>query len=391
MTTQTRPVSTDADRGVAPRSRAITLLVLGAVGASLAVAVGSPIATSVIGLILFGILHNLLEIRYVAGRFSGVLARPFLDLLVALITGIVVCRLLVGVVGRPAQLAEILLGYGVLAAAAWHGLEGRRRVTALAVVGTASVVSLTFPAYHFVVLTHLHNVVPLFFLWEWSRRIVSRRGRQAFRAVQLVWVVAVPAVILLGLIDGSLSADPGIVRSVVGDGQTVVASSAPPGAAATVVGMRLLTVFAFMQTMHYVVWVALMPRVAPDASAAFEARVPWVTGPRLWAMGFMAAAVFAVLFGVDFVQGKALYAALASYHAYLELPVLLAMLLGARGLAAATSGGTDDSTHDSTEVPAGTSVGDVTAAPVGGGGGGTGRGLGPGSAAAVAPEPEVHP
>jgi hypothetical protein len=391
VTTQTRPVSTDADRGVAPRSRAITLLVLGAVGASLAVAVGSPIATSVIGLILFGILHNLLEIRYVAGRFSGVLGRPFLDLLVALITGIVVCRLLVGVVGRPAQLAEILLGYGVLAAAAWHGLEGRRRVTALAVVGTASVVSLTFPAYHFVVLTHLHNVVPLFFLWEWSRRIVSRRGRQAFRAVQLVWVVAVPAVILLGLIDGSLSADPGIVRSVVGDGQTVVASSAPPGAAATVVGMRLLTVFAFMQTMHYVVWVALMPRVAPDASAAFEARVPWVTGPRLWAMGFMAAAVFAVLFGVDFVQGKALYAALASYHAYLELPVLLAMLLGARGLAAATSGGTDDSTHDSTEVPAGTSVGDVTAAPVCGGGGGTGRGLGPGSAAAVAPEPEVHP
>jgi hypothetical protein len=391
VTTQTRPVSTDADRGVAPRPRAITLLVLGAVGASLAVAVGSPIATSVIGLILFGILHNLLEIRYVAGRFSGVLGRPFLDLLVALITGIVVCRLLVGVVGRPAQLAEILLGYGVLAAAAWHGLEGRRRVTALAVVGTASVVSLTFPAYHFVVLTHLHNVVPLFFLWEWSRRIVSRRGRQAFRAVQLVWVVAVPAVILLGLIDGSLSADPGIVRSVVGDGQTVVASSAPPGAAATVVGMRLLTVFAFMQTMHYVVWVALMPRVAPDASAAFEARVPWVTGPRLWAMGFMAAAVFAVLFGVDFVQGKALYAALASYHAYLELPVLLAMLLGARGLAAATSGGTDDSTHDSTEVPAGTSVGDVTAAPVCGGGGGTGRGLGPGSAAAVAPEPEVHP
>ncbi|MFC7595725.1 hypothetical protein ACFQU3_10440 [Terrabacter sp. GCM10028922] len=390
MTTQTRPVSTDADPGVAPRSRAITLLVLGAVGASLAVAVGSPIATSVIGLILFGILHNLLEIRYVAGRFSGVLGRPFLDLLGALITGIVVCRLLVGVVGRPAQLAEILLGYGVLAAAAWQGLDGRRRVTALAVVGTASVVSLTFPAYHFVVLTHLHNVVPLFFLWEWSRRIVSRRGRQAFRAVQLVWVVAVPAVILLGLIDGSLGADPGIVRSVVGDGHSVVASSAPPGAAATVVGMRFLTVFAFMQTMHYVVWVALMPRVAPDASAAFEARVPWVTGPRLWAMGFMAAAVFAVLFGVDFVQGKALYAALASYHAYLELPVLLAMLLGARGLAAATSGGPDDSTHDSTEVPAGTSVGHVTAAPVGGGGG-TGRGLGPGSAAAVAPEPEVHP
>lgn len=387
MTTQTRPLGTATEQGIAaPRWRTITLLVLGAVAASLAVALGSPIATAVIGLILFGILHNLLEFRYVAGRFSGVLGRPFLDLLVALITGIVVCRLLVGVLGRPAQLAEILLGYAVLAAAAWHGLDGRRRVTAWAVVGAASVVSLAFPAYHFVVLTHLHNVVPLFFLWEWSRRIVSRRGRRAFRAVQLLWVVAVPAVILLGLLDGSLSADPGIVRSVVGDGQTVLASSAPPGAAATVVGMRFLAVFAFMQTMHYVVWVALLPRVAPDASAAFEARVPWVTGPRLWAIGFMAAAVFAVLFGVDFAQGKALYAALASYHAYLELPVLLAMLVGARGLAASTPGGSDGAD----DAPTGASVGHLTGAPVGGGGG-TGRRLGRGTAAAVAPGPEVGP
>jgi hypothetical protein len=386
VTTQPRPLGTAPDPASAgPRSRAITLLVLGAVGASLAVALGAPVATAVIGLILFGILHNLLEIRYVVGRFSGVLGRPFLDLLVALITGIVVCRLLVGVVGRPAQVAEILLGYAVLTAAARHGLDGRRRGTAYAVVGAATVVSLTFPTYHFVVLTHLHNVVPLFFLWEWSRRIVSRRGRQAFRAVQLLWVVAVPAVILVGLLDGSLSADPGIVRSVVGDGQTVLTSSAPPGASATVVGMRFLTVFAFMQTMHYVVWVALLPRVAPDASAAFEARVPWVTGPRLWAIGFIAAALFAVLFGLDFAQGKALYAALASYHAYLELPVLLAMLVGGRHLAETTTGSADP-TDAPDDAPPQTPGDGPTAAPSGGG-----LDLGPETAAAVAPEAEVHP
>src|SRR6476661_8029169 len=222
-----------------PRSRTLTLLVLGA-----------SVVTAVIGLILFGVLHNLLEIRYVVGRFGSVLGRPFLDLLVALVTGIAVCHLLVGVVGRPAQLAEIALGYGVLLAAAQHVLDGRRRVAAWAVIGVAAAVSLAFPGYHVVVLAHLHQVVPLFFLWEWSRRITSRRGRQAFRAVQLLWVVAIPAVILLGLLDGSLSADPGIVRSVVGDGQTVLAASAPPSAAATVLGMRFLTVFAFMQTMH---------------------------------------------------------------------------------------------------------------------------------------------
>ncbi len=379
-----RSVPDASDPSVAvPRSRTITLLVLVAVGASLALALGAPIATAVIGLILFGILHNLLEIRYVTGRFSGILGRPFLDLLVALVTGIVVCRLLSGVIGRPAQLAEIVLGYAILAAAARHGLDGRRRVAAWVVIGAAAATSLAFPAYHFVVLTHLHNVVPLFFLWEWSRRITSRRGRRAFRAAQLLWVVAIPAVILLGLLDGSLSADPGIVRSVVGDGQTVLAASAPPSTAAAVLGMRFLTVFAFMQTMHYVVWVALLPRVAPDASAAFETRVPWATGPRLWAAGFVAAALFAVLFAVDFAQGKALYAALASYHAYLELPVLLALLVGARSLSApspvAGNGG------------AGTGVPEPPTPLPPRGGGSLTVDLRPEATAAVAPDIELGP
>ncbi len=390
MTAETRPGGSVSD-APAPsvavhRSGTITLLVLTAVGLSLAIALGAPIATAVIGLILFGILHNLLEIRYVMGRFSGLLGRPFLELLLALISGIVVCRLLAGVIGRPAQLAEIVLGYAILAAAARHGLDGRRRVAAWVGIGAAAAVSLTFPTYHFVVLTHLHNVVPLFFLWEWSRRITSRRGRQAFRAVHLLWVVAIPAVILLGLLDGSLSVDPGIVRSVVGDGQTVLAASAPPGASATVLGMRFLTVFAFMQTMHYVVWVALLPRVAPDASAAFEARVPWVTGPRLWAAGFVAAALFAVLFGLDFAQGKALYAALASYHAYLELPVLLALLVGARSLSAPAAG----AAHRRDSAGSGTPPTPPTPLPPAGGGS-RGADLRPEATAAVAPEPEVGP
>jgi hypothetical protein len=94
-------------------------------------------------------------------------------------------------------------------------------------------------------------------------------------------------------------------------------------------------VFAFMQTMGYVVWIAFLPRVAPDASAAFEARVPWATGARLWAAGFVAAALFAVLFGVDFGRATTLYVALAGVATYLELPVLLLLLAG--GLAGGTA------------------------------------------------------
>lgn len=373
------------------RSRAVTLFVLAAAAASLALALRSPVATSVVGVILFGVLHNLLELRYVVGRFSAVLGRPFLDLLVALITGVVVCRLLVGMVGRPAQLAEIAFGYAVLLAAAHQVLAGRRRVAAWAVIGVAAAVSVAFPDYHVVVLAHLHHVVPLFFLWEWSRRITSRRGRSAFRAVQLLWVVAIPAVVLSGLLDGSLTADPGMVRSVVGDGHAVLASSALPGTAATVVGLRLLTVLAFLQTMHYVVWVAVMPRIAPDASAAFETRVPWLTGPRLWAVGFVAAALFAVLFGVDFTRGTTVYAALSSYTAYVEVPVLLAMLVGAGRLSASSAADRGDRPPGPGPLSSSSAPSWQLAPPpplptVGGGS--HPIGLRPDLTAAVAPEPE---
>lgn len=39
-------------------------------------------------------------------------------------------------------------------------------------------------------------------------------------------------------------------------------------------------------------------------------------------------AAIAVLFATDYAQGTSLYAAVASYHAYLEFPVLLMLVLG---------------------------------------------------------------
>src|SRR5215468_8507439 len=214
---------------------------------ALAVALRAPLATTVLGLIGFGVLHNVLELRYVAGRFGTVLRGRFLVLLATLITGIVVCRL------AGARTPEILLGYGVLAAGVL-GARGRVwiRVAGLALLFAGLVASLRFPAYHFVVLAHLHNVVPLAFLWEWSRRL--RRGRGLFRAVQVGWVLAVPALVFTGALDRFITAGPSTVVSFAGTPAAVGAPFTPPvGAEQAAVGLRFLVVFAFLQTMHYVV------------------------------------------------------------------------------------------------------------------------------------------
>jgi hypothetical protein len=304
-------------------------------------AVRGPIATAVLGLILFGVLHSVFAIRYFGGRFSGLLGRRFVERLVLFVTGIVLCRLLAGLVGTPARLGEVLLGYGLLTVGAWYALEGRRRLVALGVLAPALVVSSTHPAHHLLVLGFVHLVAPLFFLWEWSQRL-EPTGRRVFRAAAAAWTVGLPAVVLVGWVDRWLSADPGAARSIVGDGLSVLAASAPPGAAQTAVGLRFLTVIAFLQAMAYVVWIWFLPRHEPDATAAFEARLPWLTGARVWAAAFTGAAFFAVLFTFDFARGRMLYGALTSYASYLEVAVLLALLVSGRGrrpLGDTTTGG----------------------------------------------------
>ncbi len=287
---------------------------------TLALSLRLPAGTAVVSLAAFGILHNVLELRYMAGRFEGMLRGPFLRLLAALITGIVVVRLLPPSVAT--RDAEILLAYGLLAAACLHAMRRRPLLLAGAglVTAAAAATSLAFPDYHFVVLTHLHNVVPLLFLWEWSRDL-PRRGRAVFRAVQCAWVVVIPALVLSGACDG-----------LMGSGSDwtdrLARAYTPPGWQHTDAGQRFVTVFAFMALMHYLVWIWFMPRYAPDATKAFERRVPVVTGRWAWALGIGGSAAIAVLFATDYDRGTSLYAAVASYHAYLEFPVLLMLVLG---------------------------------------------------------------
>ena len=258
-------------------------MVLAAAGA-LALAVRAPLSLTVLGLIAFGVLHNVLELRYVAGRFAAILTGRFLVLLLILISGIVACRLAAGYQPVIARYAEVGLGYLVLAVGCWFGLRGWRLAVALGVLAVAAVGSFGWPAYHFVMLTHLHNLVPLVFLWEWARRLRRPAARGFFRASQVLWIIVLP------LPDPGRRRRSGDQQRSRGRGRLrrrrhpVIAATAPPDAS-IMIGLRLLVIFAFLQTMHYVVWVGFLPRFAPDAAAAFDSRVPWLRGWRTWALG----------------------------------------------------------------------------------------------------------
>jgi hypothetical protein len=82
--------------------------------------------------------------------------------------------------------------------------------------------------------------------------------------------------------------------------------------------------------LHYVTWCWHIPRTTPAATAVFET-TPVGTHLRGWRFGVLVLALTALIITlalIDYVAGRNAYTSLASYHAYLEYPILLLLLLG---------------------------------------------------------------
>ena len=266
-------------------------------GLALLLALWAPLPLAVFGLVLIGPAHTVFELRYVVDRFRPLLTGSFL----VPITVIAVARL----AGPSARRVEIVAAFGLLALALARR-PGRRTVVTAA-VGVAFAASLRWPAWYGLVLLHLHNLVPAAFLWEWSKE-------RALRVVAVVALLAVPLAIVAGALDALvLGAHAG---SGVGPGWATAATQVTPPGWSAPSAARFFTAFAYLQAVHYVVWCWVLPRRQPSRPV-----------PGLPAAVVAATALIAVVFAVDYATGRALYSSLATYHAYLEFPVLLAFLV----------------------------------------------------------------
>ena len=98
---------------------------------ALALALAAPLDVVVFGLLAIGMVHVALEVRYVSGRYHGLLRGRFLVGVNVVLVSIVVSRLLLPGV-RPREV-EILLLVGmlvatVLLARSWRALSSSRPI-----------------------------------------------------------------------------------------------------------------------------------------------------------------------------------------------------------------------------------------------------------------------
>jgi hypothetical protein len=295
------------------------------------VAVQAPFTTAAFSVMLLGPLHVLLAVRYLSGRIAGALPGSTGWLLVAFVAVMALIRAVSSVAPHLGHQLELVGGMAGIGVALMVGLRGRLRWWALAAVAAIAVWSLIELPWYWHLFVHGHNLVPLIFLWDWTRGRPPGQ-RWGFVGVNLVWLAGVPAAILAGLADPLLNGEPPAIVTGLVDPAALVASASPPGADPAL-GLRFLAVFAFGQAMHYVLWMVFFQLYG----RAEVRRSPLPAGWRFWALAGGASALVWAAYAAGYYDGRTAYAVLGALNVYLEQPIATWLLLTALPASATTA------------------------------------------------------
>lgn len=291
---------------------------------SLPLALAFPLGLAVVGFAAFGVAHNLAELRYVFGRYVlGRLSRSTWLLVALPLLAVIAVRAGGGrwfPAGTGKQI-EFTLVYGtLLAVTSLHRGPLGLRAALIGLISLGAWASFTWPGLHFLVLSHLHNLMPALFIM-----LHCSMNRWRVGAATALWALLMPALILSGALDPLLNA-AGLGPMVsLARPRALYGLWVPPGWT-EIHAVRAVATFSFLQGMHYAIWIGILPRfsAAPTVSGRAWA---WFYGPV--ATGLVIALTLALVpaYVNSYLDTFSIYGALASFHALVEFPLLVLFLL----------------------------------------------------------------
>ena len=286
------------------RDRALRVTVVASASIALAFAgtALAPLWLLALGPIVLGVPHLLGDVRYLVVRpglatRSAAMLLPLAALLVAGYT------------------ARASWGLGVAAAAVVVARgSATRKAAALAVLVPGIGLAHAFYGVGELLLAHLHNAVALALWWTWR----PRDARHAL--LPLALFAALATAIAAGALDA-----PKLAWSTSGLGtsfRTHLAELAPRSAG--VWGPRLVLLFAFAQSVHYAVWLRLVPeddrpRPAPRPFASSVRALAADVGGVGLAITAALALGLAVWAAFSLREARVGFLRFSAFHGYLEL------------------------------------------------------------------------
>jgi hypothetical protein len=318
-------------RVVLEKRRRVPALLLTHAAAALVLSVLAPTLLLVVGPLLLGVPHLLADVRYLvlkpalprAARVS-LLGGSATLLLVRVAELLGLPRL----AGLEHGLAALWIASSIVVAA--PTLRSLRVAVSLGVTLGLAGLALSWPGQSRLVLAHAHNGVALA---VWAFLFCRSRGR----ALGVIFVLFCAAALLVasplawwGFLHG-LPASLGLHAFAAAD-------QLAPGIHDTPLALGLVASFAFLQSVHYAVWLHAIPQEATRGEATLSFRMSFraLLADFGWpALGLAVAVVLLVpLSGLLApLRTQATYLSLATFHAYLELAALA--LFWVRGQSAA--------------------------------------------------------
>jgi hypothetical protein len=308
------------------RSSRVLALGLGHIAVALALAAIAPAVLLLVGPLVLGVPHVIADVRYLIVRGPASLRGGTVIAVVvplAAMTGLGAVEVMGGV-GEPHL--EVALGFAAIAIAvataplARHPERGvrstrrpiDRRLVLTAVVAVA-IPAVLHPAATMMVVLFGHNIVALAIWCGFTRRTVRLAHRAAIVGAAALGTTA----ILAGVFDAAPAGE--IPRLGF-------------GALDPVIAYRLVVAYAFLQALHYVVWLRLIPSTQATAPAAstFRKSIAGLTTDfgrvGLAAIAFVIVAVPVLALAGDPARVRDGYLSLVLFHAWLELAILAYVL-----------------------------------------------------------------
>jgi hypothetical protein len=306
---------------VVSRERRVASGALVAVVVALVLATGAPMWTLALGPVLLGVPHVVAELRYLVVR-SGVL-RERRVLLAAF------APLLAAALGAGLRAGTLAAAAALLAGARGRRAAGRAAL-GLVVLAPIAFFAWRSPAQADAAFAHLHNVIAVAIWWAW-RRPGERAG---WRWAALFAMALASAAILSGGLDPLVRAGLGFRSRPEAFGTGGLASVLAPGLS-TEWALRLVVFYAFGQSVHYAVWLRLLPdedraRATPRSFSASWRALAADLGPWMVLGAASAVLVFGVWALVDVPTARAAYLRSAAFHGHLELVALALALVRGR-------------------------------------------------------------
>ncbi len=302
------------------KQQRVPALLLAHAGVALLLAVIAPTLLLIVGPLVLGVPHVLSDLRYLVLRPA--LSRGLRWLLLGGCGALFAVRLLELLGLRGLARLELgtagLLALGVVVLGAPR-LKSARTLGALLLIASLSGAALLWPRGARLCLSHAHNVVALA-LWA----LVFCRSRR--RALLVSVSILGAALLLLSTPLAWWGFRHGLPAAFGLHAFAAVAALAP-GIANTTLALGVVSSFAFLQSVHYAVWLHAVPQEATrgDATLTFRMSLRSLVAdfgkPVLLLVSLLVVAVpLAGLLAPLRVQGA--YLSLSAFHAYLELAAL---------------------------------------------------------------------